>query len=236
MVRKVGFWLLWLGFITYAFLLSPPNQPDTFELIKKLSIGQWEGINPIVAALFSIMGVWPIIYSCLMLIDGRGQKIPAWPFATLSFGVGAFAILPYLALREPNPTSKGNKNAFLKLLDSRITGIGVSVGALALVAYGITQGDWGNFYQQWQTSRFIHVMSLDFCVLCLSFPALLGDDMARRGLKSPLLFWISALIPLFGPLIYLCLRPPLPEAGSDSVPPLSKGIKGQYGSVNADPP
>lgn len=223
MVRKVGFWLLWLGFITYAFLLSPPDQPNTFELIKKLSIGQWEGINPIVAALFSIMGVWPIIYSCLMLIDGRGQKIPAWPFATLSFGVGAFAILPYLALREPNPTSEGNKNAFLKLLDSRITGIGVSLGALALVAYGITQGDWGDFIQQWQTSRFIHVMSLDFCVLCLSFPALLGDDMARRGLKSPLLFWISALIPLFGPLIYLCLRPPLPEVSSDSSP-LSQGV------------
>ena len=223
MVRKVGFWLLWLGFITYAFLLSPPDQPNTFELIKKLSIGQWEDINPIVAALFSIMGVWPIIYSCLMFIDGRGQKIPAWPFATLSFGVGAFAILPYLALREPNPTSEGNKNAFLKLLDSRITGIGVSLGALALVAYGITQGDWGDFIKQWQTSRFIHVMSLDFCVLCLSFPALLGDDMARRGLKNPLLFWISALIPLFGPLIYLCLRPPLPEASSDSSP-LSQGV------------
>ena len=104
-----------------------------------------------------------------------------------------------------------------------ITGIGVSVGTLALVAYGITQGDWGDFIQQWQTSRFIHVMSLDFCVLCLSFPALLGDDMARRGVKSPLLFWISALIPLFGPLIYLCLRPPLPEASSDSSP-LSQGV------------
>lgn len=33
--------------------------------------------------------------------------------------------------------------------------------------------------------------------------------MARRGLKNPQLFWLTALIPLFGPLIYLCLRPPL---------------------------
>ena len=54
-------------------------------------------------------------------------------------------------------------------------------------------------------------MSLDFCLLCLLFPALLRDDMTRRGLDSPLLYWVTALIPLFGPLIYLCVRPPLAE-------------------------
>lgn len=210
MSRKIGFLALWVGFIAYAFLLAPPNQPDTFELIKNLSTGKWEGINPLVVSLFNIMGVWPIIYSCLIFIDGRTQKIPAWPFATLSYGVGAFALLPYLALREPN-IEPVKKNLFLKLLDSRWTGIVVSVGAITLVAYGLN-GDWGDFVQQWQTDRFIHVMSLDFCLLCVLFPALLGDDMARRGMKNPLLFWISALIPLFGPLLYLCLRSPLPEA------------------------
>jgi hypothetical protein len=209
MFRKIGFAALWVGFIGYATLLAPPNQPQTFELIKNLSIGQWDGINPIVVVLFYIMGIWPIIYSCLLFIDGRVQKIPAWPFATLSFGVGAFALLPYLALREPNAEFTGKKNALLKLLDSRLTGVFVTIGAIALVAYGLQNGDWGNFAQQWQTSRFIHVMSLDFCLLCLLFPALLGDDMARRGLKNPQLFWLTALIPLFGPLIYLCLRPPL---------------------------
>jgi hypothetical protein len=161
------------------------------------------------------MGVWPMIYSCLLFIDGRGQKIPAWPFATLSLGVGAFALLPYLALREPNPDFTGKKNVFLKLLDSRLTGVALSIGAIALVSYGLINGDWGNFIQQWQTSRFIHVMSLDFCLLCLLFPALLGDDMARRGLKNPQLFWLSALIPLFGSLIYLCLRPPLLEVSNE---------------------
>jgi hypothetical protein len=215
MVRKVGFWLLWLGFIAYAFLLAPPNQPDTLQLIKNLSTGNWEGINPLVVSLFNIMGVWPMIYSCLLFIDGRGQKIPAWPFATLSLGVGAFALLPYLALREPNPDFTGKKNVFLKLLDSRLTGVALSIGAITLVSYGLINGDWGNFIQQWQTSRFIHVMSLDFCLLCLLFPALLGDDMARRGLKNPQLFWLSALIPLFGSLIYLCLRPPLLEVSNE---------------------
>lgn len=184
MVRKIGFGLLWVGFVTYAFLLAPPDQPDTLYLIKNLSTGQWEGINPLVVSLFNIMGVWPMIYSCLLFIDGRAQKIPAWPFASVSFGVGAFALLPYLALREPSTEFPGKKNAFLLLLDSRLTGVVLTIGAVILVAYGLGNGDWGNFVQQWQTSRFIHVMSLDFCLLCLLFPALLGDDMGRRGLKK----------------------------------------------------
>ncbi len=218
MLRKIGFIALWLGFATYAFLLAPPDQPDTFELIKNLSTGQWEGINPLVISLFNIMGVWPIIYSCLMFIDGRGQKLPAWPFATFSFGVGAFALLPYLALREPNPKFTGTKNIFFKLLDSRLTGVLLTVGTIILVAYGLINGDWGNFVHQWQTSRFVNVMSLDFCLLCLSFPALLSDDMARRNLQNSQLFWITALIPLFGSLIYLCVRPPLTATNTESVP------------------
>jgi hypothetical protein len=47
MFRKIAFGLLWLGFITYAFVFAPPDQPDTFKLIKNLSTGQWQGINPL---------------------------------------------------------------------------------------------------------------------------------------------------------------------------------------------
>ncbi|MFB2897931.1 hypothetical protein ACE1CI_33880 [Aerosakkonemataceae cyanobacterium BLCC-F50] len=47
MIRKVGFWLLWLAVAGYAFLLAPPQQPGTFELIKNLSTGQIAGINPL---------------------------------------------------------------------------------------------------------------------------------------------------------------------------------------------
>jgi hypothetical protein len=213
-MKKIIFWLIWIGFISYAFIFAPPDRPDTFELIKNLSTGKWEGINPLIVALFNIMGVWPLIYSAVVFNDGRGQKTPAWIFAIASFAVGAFALLPYIALRQPNTEFVGKKNIFLKLLDSRITGILVTIGAVILVAYGLKGGDWGNFVQQWQTSRFIHVMSLDFCLLCLLFPTLLGDDMARRGWKNKQLFWAIALIPLFGPLIYLCVRPPLPEVGA----------------------
>jgi hypothetical protein len=208
MLRKIVFSLLWLGFLTYGFLFAPPDQPDTWELIKQLSLGQWQDINPLVIALFNLMGIWPVIYSAVLLIDGRGQKIRAWPFATASFAVGAFALLPYLALRQPNPEFSGEKNLVIKLLDSRVTGVLITIGAVILFGYGL-QGDWGNFVQQWQTSRFIHVMSLDFCLLSLLFPVLLGDDMARRGIKNQQLLWLISLIPLFGPCIYLSVRRPL---------------------------
>jgi hypothetical protein len=213
MNRKLGFGLLWLGLVAYAFLFAPPDQPDTVELIKNLSTGKWEGINPLIVSLFNIMGVWPLIYSALTFIDGRQQKIPAWLFSSASFGVGAFALLPYLALREPNQEFTGSKNLFLKVLDSRLLGIALAIGALVLLSYGLFNGNWGDFIEQWQTSRFIHVMSLDFCLLCLLFPALLGDDMARRGWKNSSLFWVVTLLPLIGPLLYLCIRPPLLESG-----------------------
>ncbi|NJK51330.1 DUF2834 domain-containing protein [Candidatus Gracilibacteria bacterium] len=211
MFRQIMFWLLWLGLISYAFLFAPPNQPDTFELIIRLSTGDWEGINPLIISLFYLMGIWPIIYACLLFVDGRGQKIKAFPFALASFGVGAFAILPYLALRLSNPIFSGEKDGLIKILDSRITGLLLTLGTIVLLAFGLSQGDWGDFIHQWQTSRFIHVMSLDFCLLCLLFPSLLGDDMARRNLKNLGVFWIVSLIPLVGALSYLCLRPSLPD-------------------------
>lgn len=213
MLIKLGFGLLWIGFVAYAFLFAPPDQPDTLELIKNLSTGNWQGINPLIISLFNIMGIWPMIYACLLFFDGRGQKIPAWPFVTASFGVGAFALLPYLALREPNQEFTGSKSLFLKILDSRWLGIAIALGALGLLSFGLIKGDWGDFVQQWQTSRFIQVMSLDFCLLCLLFPALLIDDMARRGLKNaPFSQWAFALVPLTGPLLYLCVRPPIPDS------------------------
>jgi len=210
-VRKIGFGSIWLGFSIYAFVLAPPDQGNSLALIQQLSTMQWEGINPLVIALFNLMGIWPMIYGSVMFADGCEQKIPAWPFASLSFAFGAFALLPYLALRQAPPSERaGEGNQNLKFWDSRGLGIGLLGGAIALLAFGLSQGDWADFIHLWQTSRFIHVMSLDFCMLSLVFPALLIADINRRGLSTQTpLFWGAALVPLLGPLVYLCCRPPL---------------------------
>ena len=116
----------------------------------------------------------------IAISDGRGQKVPAWLFSTLSFGVGEFAILPYLGLRQPNSIFSGKKNLFLNILNSLILGIALGLGTIFLLIYSLKSGEWADFIRQWQSSRFIHVMSLDFCMLCLLFLTILEDDMSRQ--------------------------------------------------------
>jgi len=209
MIKRLMFGMIWIGFIGYAFLLAPPDQPNTWMLIQNLSTGNWDDINPLIVSLFNLMGIWPLIYGCVVIADGQGQQISAWIFWLGSFAVGAFALLPYLALRQPNPTFEGPKNLWLKILESRFTGLAIAAGASGFLAYGLIAGDWGDFIQHWQTSRFIHVMSLDFCLLCVLFPAILADDMTRRGLSNSAIFWAVSLILLIGPAVYLVFRPPL---------------------------
>ncbi|XGV87785.1 MAG: DUF2834 domain-containing protein [Limnothrix sp. BL-A-16] len=203
------FWLLWAGFTLYAFLLAPPDRPDTLDLIIRLSTGQVSGENPLIVALFNLMGIWPLVYCCLLFADGRGQPVRAWPFAIGSMALGAFALLPYLALRRSNPQFTGERSRLIRFWDSRWLALGLGVGAIGLLGWGLFQGNWSDFGQQWQTSRFIHVMSLDFLMLSLLFPALVGDDLARRGWHQQTLWKWLTFLPLLGPLAYLCFRPPI---------------------------
>lgn len=202
---------LWLGFVTYAVLLSPPSAPDTGVVIRQLSTGQWADLNPWVVVLFNLMGVWPVVYGSLALSDGRDQTVPAWPFVVGAFGLGAFALLPYLALRKPtsNVPYKSADTVLLRVVTHRLLGVGIAIATLLLLSYGFTQGygreTWQDFLAQFSTSQFIHVMSLDFCTLTLLTPSLLWDDLVRRN-ASPLWRAVS-LLPLLGPAIYLALRP-----------------------------
>ncbi len=148
MNNKIVFGLLWFSFIGYTFFLAPPDQSTNLDLIINLSTGKWTGINPLVIALFNLMGILPMIYVALMLIDGRTQKLSAGLFSAASFAVGAFAILPYLALRESNSKPIGERSGMIKLVDSRWVGLFLSIGTLVLLAYGLTQGDWTDFVQQ----------------------------------------------------------------------------------------
>ncbi|WP_030006150.1 hypothetical protein [Picosynechococcus sp. NKBG042902] len=220
MARSIFLGSLWLAFVLYAFLGAPPSQPETLELITALSSGQWDGINPLIIALFNIMGIFPVMYGALLFLDGDRQKLPAWVFATGSFFLGAFALLPYLALRRDNPTFTGQKNWWLRWQDSRLLGLFCLVALLGLLIYGFSAGDWGDFGTRFWGDRFIHVMSLDFCLLALLFPTLIKDDLARRGLgEQNWLLWEIAFTPPLGAALYLALRPPTLEAHENPAAP-----------------
>ncbi len=211
MGRKIALWLIWAGFIAYIVFLAPPiHWQETLTLLRKILTVQRADINPIILSLFSLIGVWILIYSCVLFFDGRMQKMPFWPFALASVGSGVIGLIPYLALREANQEFAGEKDAFLQVLDSRSTGLFLTLFTIGLLGYGFLAGNWGDFIQQFQSDRFIHGMSLAFCLFCLLFPTVLGDDMARRGyLSNSQLFWAISLVPLLGPLAYLCWRPQL---------------------------
>jgi hypothetical protein len=215
MIRQILIGLLWLSFTVYAFGFAPGDSPATIELIKKLSTMDVAGVNPAIVYLFNLMGVLPMMYGCMLYADGRNQKLPAWAFLTGSFFLGAFALLPYMALRQDNPGFVGEKDWFLKIWESKVTAVLIAVGAVVLLTLGLTQADWPDFWQQWHSSKFIHVMSLDFCMLSLVFPVLLRDDMERRGLQDGRVFWAVALLPLVGALGYLVFRPGLVVGSED---------------------
>ncbi len=217
MKQKLSFGLIWLALVIYAVAASFfTTQQGDLDLIVNLSLGKLSGINPIVTAIFYIMGIIPWVYAAFILFDRTEQKISPYPFFIASIGVGAFALLPYFALRQPNTAWNGDKNWLLKLLDSRLMAIISSVTIVVLLVWGLTQGNWTDFMNQWQTSQFIHVMSIDFCLLCLLFPAMLGDDMKRRGINADKWFWLVALVPLLGSLTYWCVRPQLSEVAVTS--------------------
>lgn len=222
MKRKLLLWLIWASFIVYVLLFAPPLQPDTFQPIETLLAGQLPWINPVVISLFSLVGIWLLIYSALVFPDGRMQRLPAWLFMLASVGTGIVALIPYLALREPNQSFSGRKDLWLTVLESRWTGLTLTVSTLLLVAFALVFGDWPAFAQAFQTDRFTHGMTLALCLFALLFPypTLLSDDMARRGLTSDSqFFWWVALLPLFGPLLYLCLRPSLLTARATAATP-----------------
>ena len=212
MARSLALWFIWLSFIINVLFFAPPLQPDTLQPLQSLLTGQVPSINPVILSLFSLVGIWLLIYSCLIFADGRMQSLPAWMFMLAAIASGVVALIPYLAMRQPNQSFSGEKDPWIAVLDSQMTGVILTISTIVLVLYAVLWGDWAAFAQEFMTNRFIYGMTIAFCLFCVLFPypTLLQDDMARRGLEpNSQLFQVVAWVPLFGPLAYLCLRPSL---------------------------
>ncbi|MBD2107094.1 DUF2834 domain-containing protein [Nodosilinea sp. FACHB-13] len=211
MVRRLLLATIWIGFVGYTLWLAPLDQPFTWFFAYNLVTLQWGEINAYLMVIFWMMGVWPMIYACLMFADGRVQPFPAWPFFVVSNLVGVIGLIPYLLVRQRNSAFSGKKDFWLDLLDRRSTGVALLLTTLMLFTIAITVGNWNDYVMQFRSYAFVHLISLDFCLMGLIFPltSLIDDDMQRRGVYRPERVWAIALVPLFGPLLYLCWRPAL---------------------------
>jgi hypothetical protein len=168
---------VWLTLVIVAVVASPPSDPGTGELVRKMLTGQLEGVNLSFFALFNVMGVWPMALASLLANDPKWK----WPFVLGSFALGAFVLGPWMVLRSwaPQPAVESVVARVLRSTGLRVV---LAVAALGLAGLFFFGGDLPAFLALWPTNQFAFVMSFDF-VACTLFAGLLL--LSARGTPSP---------------------------------------------------
>lgn len=208
LLRRAGFALLLLADVLYGVFLAPKGDPPG-NLFWALALGRGPARNPAVWGVFQLLGVVPLMYWALLFPDGRGQRVWAWPFALGMMALGAFALLPYLILRRPYPdAAPGPRGPVVRWFGGRPFALFAGAALTALLVFVAAWGNLADYVAWFRRSNFIHTMTVDLLVLTLLFPALLRDDMARRGVSGEDPLGRAALaVPLLGPAWYLLRRP-----------------------------
>ena len=177
--RAAGFLSLWGLFVGYAVALAPPDDPAfTRRLLEGAILLHNTGVDPLVVAVFSALGVVPVVYAALLLPQGRRQPLVTWPFVLAMMGVGGFALLPYLALRSDRVVDRG-PSRLASALRHRAVGVLTLGGLVALAVYGLARGSVSAYAALFASNRFVHVMSLDLALCALLMPY--AVSLARAG-------------------------------------------------------
>lgn len=195
------FLIVWLALIGYAVFLAPAGEsPD--PVFSRILAGDWGGIDPLVLAVFNSLGLFPLVFLTILLLHDR-QKWPAWPFALLSLGTGAFSLLPYFAFGDrpsPKRTKVRTPHWLVRFLSSRFWLIVLMVmwaGNLLTLLQGFSLGAYRDAYF---ASGLVSVMTVDWFVLWgLSVYAVhrYFPHAKRKGL---------AWIPILGPVLVMWMN------------------------------
>ncbi|TWT06540.1 hypothetical protein FQV26_01640 [Planococcus sp. CPCC 101016] len=192
------FFIIWLLLIGYAVFLAPGDETD--PVLSNIFSGNLGEIDPLVLAVFNSLGLFPMVFLTLLLLNDR-QKWPAWPFALLSFGVGAFSLLPYFAfgdrkaergLRTPNWLVRFLGSRFwliLLMLSWAVNGLTLLQG-FSLAAYR----------EAFFASGLVSVMTVDWFVLWGLSVYAVYRFYPEAKLKK--LAWI----PILGPVLVLFIN------------------------------
>lgn len=207
-------WILglsWLVFIAYAWLLAPGLPLGSDPIFKELITLQSK--EPWLLTVFSWLGIFPAVFACLLLrtsAKSRRDRISVWPFVLLSFGLGAFALLPYFAWSSATHRASGfgglsfgshRESRIGRVAAHKLTHVVLLLLTLGTAFYAVTQGHPDVYMEAFRTSFFVHIMTIDFMVLTLlSVIALYGDASGSRRSR---VWAVAGVIPLVGLLVYL---------------------------------
>ena len=175
-------------------------RPDWWPWVVDLMMGRFEDTNPIIVAHFYCMGLWPILLLIQLRQQWFSKPIPALPFALGAFGLGAFALLPWMVLRAASQVESKPPSA------NRIErGLALVIGLLGLVFLGVgfALGDLSSWVQTVTQDNFVWTMSADFVVL---WGMSIGFAREQESGESPSR-WTRTLIPLIGTAWWCLTRP-----------------------------
>lgn len=191
------FLIIWLLLIGYAVFLTPSGaSPSPVALLT----GDWDGIDALVIVVFNTLGIFPMVFLTLLLLNDK-QKWPAWPFAILSFVVGAFSLLPYFAFGDrPANRSLRTPGWLYRIISSRAWLLVILILWVANFAILLRGFSLQAYAEAFQTSGLVATMSVDWLVLWgLSIYAVYRFHPEA---KSKALAWI----PVAGPILVLLVN------------------------------
>ncbi|WFR61765.1 PLDc N-terminal domain-containing protein [Paenibacillus amylolyticus] len=203
--------LVWIAFIAYALLLAPGQSPGSDPIFQELITMQSK--EPWLLTVFSWLGIFPAVYACMLLrtsVKARGARVPAWPFVLLSFGLGAFALLPYYVWSSSANRTSGyaslhfgrqRESGIARVAAHKLTHVVLLLLTLGTACYALMQGHPDVYMDAFKHSSFVHIMTIDFVLLTLLSVIAIYRD-ARSSRRSPA--WaVAGIIPIVGLLLYL---------------------------------
>lgn len=209
MYKKIlaAVWLLgWIHVLGFA----PEGGASIADTIAGVMQAGNAAFDPMVFMVFNLLGVWPLIMLAILVQDNQG-RLKAWPFALSSMVLGNSALYIYLFVRKEQKTFEGAITPLIRFAESKILAVALLATTVGLLAYGLSQGSFTAFVETWHVNVFVNVMTVDFFLFPIAFAFVLADDMRRRHMPINGFFWLYALVPALGAVIYLTLRAPLPK-------------------------
>lgn len=164
---KLAALTVWVGMLAIAIFEAPATRADVWPWVVRLSTGDLVGENPMVVALFFLMGVWPWLLAARLRDELLSRPVPALPFVLGANVLGAFVVAPWFLLRpthqEPRP------GGLLSWVGSAPVAVLLGAAGAAMLGWGLAAGDPSAFVDTFLSEGFVHVMTFDFVACHLLF-------------------------------------------------------------------